>query len=259
VVLAAFFLVVLSGLAATVLFVNDGRNYKRLVRQFGLQTYLLPPPPVPVVRIGRQRRLVASSRQLPRLVRPLAYDTARLIPPVSTSIEERCEALADMGGEPSNFLAGSNEWECTFFRQFGEGDDPASLFIQAKGIGDDDLRTFRIKLSFTDERQAGALLQAALTALDGYGLSLTPQSRAYLEVKLSTRAAFKTELENYRATFNPEMMDQRRFNLLIVAHASTMACVAPATEPGSASQRAIATARVGCLTLPSGQAFSPPD
>ena len=77
-VLAVFLLVVFSGLAATVLFVNEGRNYKRLVRQFGLQTYLLPPPPAPAVRIGRQRRLAASSKQLPRLVRPLAHDTCLL-------------------------------------------------------------------------------------------------------------------------------------------------------------------------------------
>jgi hypothetical protein len=161
------------------------------------------------------------------------------------------------GGEPPNFLAGANEWECTFFRQFGEGDDPASLFIQAKGVGDDDLRTFRIKMSFTDERQDGALLQAALTALDGYNLPLTPQSRTYLEGRLSTRTAFKSELENYRATFTPEMMDQRRFNLLLVAKADATPCGAPVQEPDRAPRRAIVSARVGCLTLPTGHAFSP--
>lgn len=256
-VLAVFLLVVFSGLAATVLFVNEGRNYKRLVRQFGLQTYLLPPPPAPAVRIGRQRRLAASSKQLPRLVRPLAHDTSRLIPPVTTSTEERCQALAGIGGEPPNFLAGANVWECTFFLPLGPGEDPASLFIQAKGVGEDDLRTFRIKLSFTDERHDGALLQTALTTLDGYGLSLTPQSRSYLEARLSARKAFKSDLENYRATFVPEMMDQRRFNLLLVAHPVTTACPVPTPEPARASQRAIVSTRIGCLTLPVGQVFSP--
>src|SRR4051812_35790907 len=64
-----FFLVaVLSALTATILFVNNGRNYRRLARQWGLEHYLLPAPPAPKLRMDHQRHLSPASSYPPWLL-----------------------------------------------------------------------------------------------------------------------------------------------------------------------------------------------
>lgn len=241
--------VVLAGLATTVLAVNNGRNYQRLVRQFGLEDYLLPSaPPPPSLRVGRQ------ARQRPGhypawLLRAGLERNAVFEKDASLSAEERCDRLKSENGIEPTFTTTDNGWECLFFEEFGSAAEPASFFVHARGTEPDAVRIFRIKLSLLDSLEEHSVLNGAIAALQRFGLPMTPETRAYLAEKISARADFTSIVENYRMSFSREMMDERRYNLLILPYPQAIACgELPSTPPdrdGTPTYRM----PVGCLAL----------
>ncbi|TWF56656.1 DUF6030 family protein [Neorhizobium alkalisoli] len=250
---------VLGGLAATVLAVNDGRNYLRLVHQFHLEQYLLPAAPAPDLKINRQRQLSPAIRYpaslYPGWLLRASLERATTLRAASgPAMEDRCRQLGGESGPVAEYKARGHEWECNYLRPFGDAPEAASLFVQAKGIVAGELHTFRIKTSFTDPAQDDEVLASAISAIDQFELRLSPESRAYLEDKLRNRVSFKSTLENFRAVFGPEMLDQRRFNLVLVARPATSECRSvPETALTS-----ITAVSIACLPLQSGRSWAPP-
>jgi hypothetical protein len=244
-----FLAVVLTALATTVLAVNNGRNYERLVRQFALERYLLPAPPAPPLRIGRQRSLPPAEHYPPWLLKAGLERTAVFEKTEALSAEERCELLRDDRGTAPAFTRSGDDWECLFFEEFGNAPEPAALFIQARGAEPDIVNSFRIKVSLTDPAMELAVLSAALAATERFGLAMTPETRSYLTEKLAGRTEFSSIVENYRMTFSQEITDARRYNLLILPRRQTANCGDRPSPPPDRWMTPIYRMPVGCLAL----------
>ncbi|RWX75767.1 hypothetical protein EPK99_18970 [Neorhizobium lilium] len=240
---------VLGALATTVLSVNNGRNYKRVVHQFGLERYLLPPPPAPKLRIGRQKHLSPVGRYPSWLLKAGLERNARFENAPSTDAEERCKSLKTQTTTELTFTPNGRDWECLALEPFGSADDHASIFVQARGT-DSDLRTFRMKLSLTDPTQLAAVTQAAMDMLDHFSLALSPESRQYLADKLARQVKFSSALENYQASFSREFLDDRRFNLLLLPRPQTVNCDA-ADLPTGKARASTFRMTIGCLDFQS--------
>ncbi|MFB9951065.1 DUF6030 family protein [Rhizobium puerariae] len=256
-VFSLFLTGVLTLLATTVLAVNNGRNYKRLVRQLGLESYLLPSPPPPDLRVGRLRQLPPSDRFPPRLLAAGLERVALLDKTAPFSAEESCNLLKSEKGTEPTFTTGANDWECLFFEEYGSAAERASLFVHVRGVLPDAMRTFRMKLSLTDPPVEPEVVGAAVAALGRFGLPMTPETTAYLIERLSARDEFTSVVENYRMSFSQEIMDRRRYNLLILPRPQTMACGEPVSPPPDKGARSTYRMPVGCLSLgptPSGPA-----
>jgi hypothetical protein len=258
-VFALFLLCVLSGLTATVLSVNNGRNYVRLVRQFKLERYLLPPPPAPRLRIDRQKHLAPAGRYPPWLLAAMLERAAGFAAAPPGDAEDHCLSLKSERPAEVTFTPTGQDWECLAFQEFGAAEERASIFLQARGTVPDLLRTFRIKLSLTDSSQVGTMTQSAIAAVDRFGLALSPESRQYLGDKIAAQVSFSSTLENYRAVFAHEFTDERRFNLLLVPRAQTIGCEGSAGMPEGHRRAVTLPLPIGCLDIQSAvrQAVSP--
>ncbi|WP_105386099.1 DUF6030 family protein [Neorhizobium alkalisoli] len=246
-VFGVFLVVILAGLAATVLLVNDGRNYKRLVRKFGLEEYLLPAPPPPDLRVDRQRQLQPADRYPPWLLRTRLERSALFEKNTFLSPEERCDKVGAERDAAPEFTSANDDWECLFFESFGTATEPASLFVQARGSLPDVLQSFRIKLSFTDPLVERAVADETMAIIDRFGIAITRETRDYLANKISRREDFTSVLENYRLTFSREMMDDRRHNLLVLPRPPKVACGEPAPPSPDKNLRPIYRMPIGCL------------
>lgn len=244
-----FLTVVLAVLATTVLAVNNGRNYKRLVRQFALEQYLLPAPPAPPLRIGRQRALPPAEHYPPWLLNAGLERMAVFEKTEALSAEERCELLRDDRGTAPTFTRSGNDWECLFFEKFGNAPEPAALFIQARGTEPDVVNSFRIKVSLTDLTMELAVLSEAIGATERFGLPMTPETRSYLIEKLAGRTEFSSIVENYRMAFSREITDARRYNLLILPRRQTAGCGERPSPPPDRWATPTYHMPVGCLAL----------
>jgi hypothetical protein len=246
-VFSVFLVVILAGLAATVLLVNDGRNYKRLVHELGLEEYLLPAPPPPDLRVNRQRQLRPADRYPPWLLRARLERVAAFESMAFASPEEHCGQLGAERDADPEFTSADDDWECLFFESFGAATEPASLFVQARGSLPDVLQSFRIKLSFTDPLVERAVADETMTIIDRFGIPITRETRDYLADKISGREDFTAMLENYRLTFSREMMDERRHNLLLLPRPSKITCGEPAMPSPDKDLRPIYRLPIGCL------------
>ncbi|MEN3146457.1 DUF6030 family protein [Neorhizobium sp. IRAMC:178] len=244
-----FLAVVLAALTTTVLAVNNGRNYKRLVRQFALEQYLLPAPPAPPLRVSRHKSLPPARHYPPWLLKAGLERMAVFEKTEALSAEERCDLLRDDRGTAPTFSRSGDEWECLFFEEFGNAPEPAALFIQARGTEPDIMSSFRIKVSLTDLTTELALLSEAIGATERFGLPMTPETRSYLIEKLAGRIEFSSIVENYRMTFSREITDARRYNLLILPRRQTAGCGERPSPPPDRWTTPVYRMPVGCLAL----------
>ncbi|WP_105401007.1 DUF6030 family protein [Neorhizobium sp. T7_12] len=244
-----FLAVVLAALATTVLTVNNGRNYKRLVRQFALEQYLLPAPPAPPLRVGRHRSLPPEKHYPPWLLKAGLERMAVFEKTEALSAEERCDLLRDVRGTAPTFSRSGDDWECLFFEEFGNAPEPAALFIQARGTEPGTVSSFRIKVSLTDLTTELAVLSEAIGATERFGLPMTPETRTYLIEKLAGRTEFSSIVENYRMTFSREITDARRYNLLILPRRQTAGCGERPSAPPDRWATPTYRMPVGCLAL----------
>jgi len=248
-VFGLFLCIVLAALATTVLAVNNGRNYKRLVRQFALEQYLLPAPPPPPLRIDRPRSLPPAEHYPPWLLNAGIERSAVFEKIEAPSAEDRCELLRDDRGTAPTFTRSGDGWECLFFETFGNAPEPAALFIQARGTERDIVSSFRIKVSLTDLTTELAVLSKAIGATERFGLPMTPETRSYLIEKLAGRTEFSSIVENYRMTFGREITDARRYNLLILPRRQMASCGEHPSSPPDRWTTPIYRMPVGCLAL----------
>ncbi|CDZ42871.1 DUF6030 family protein [Neorhizobium galegae] len=241
--------VVLAALAATVLAVNDGRNYKRLVRQLALEQYLLPALAAPQLRVGRHKSRPPERHYPPWLLKAGLERMAVFEKTAALSAAERCDLLRDDRGTAPTFSRSGEGWECLFFKEFGNGPEPAALFIQARGTEPDIMSSFRIKVSLTDLTAELAVLSGAIGATERFGLPMTPETRTYLVEKLAGRTEFSSIVENYRMTFSREISDARRYNLLILPRRQAAGCGEHPSPPPDRWTTPVYRMPVGCLAL----------
>ncbi|MBW6420404.1 hypothetical protein KX729_03045 [Rhizobium sp. XQZ8] len=247
-VFSLFLMVVLAGLAATVLAVNDGRNYRRLVQRLGLEHYFLAPP-TQNIRVGRLKISPPSEHYPPWLIKAGLERAATFEAPETRTAEERCASLKTEKATEATFTPAGNDWECLFFQEFGSASEKASLFVQARGALPDTIRNFRIKLSLVDSTSDQAVIDEATAAIERFGLPMTPETRSYIKEMISTRREFTSIVETYRMTFSKEITDERRYNLLILPRPQTIKCGdAPETQPDSTAT-SVYRMPVGCLAL----------
>ncbi len=243
-------------LATTVLAVNDGRNYRRLLIRFGTEDYLATPPPPQPPSVQRYRRIGRIPLARPRLVAPPTGGIDRLLQFSDLPAEERCMRLAAGGMQPASFRAAQQEWECIFQQETGSTPEPSVLFVQVKGPSPDLFRSFRIKLSLLDPSVDERMIGLTLDVIDRFGLALSPESRGYLRDQLERKSEFSSLLENYRISFEREGSDEPRFNLLILPRPAIVRCdVSTAGRGSGPMQSTILAAPIGCLPLQAGPRF----
>lgn len=247
-VFSLFLVAVMAGLITTVLAVNDGRNYHRLVERFGLQDYLIRTPQQ-TVRVSRQRPSPPVAHYPPWLMRAGLERSAIFEAPENRSAEERCASLKTENAKEATFTPNSTGWECLFFREFGSASEPASIFVQTRGTLPDIVRNFRIKLSLVDPAFDQAVIDEAIAAIERFGLPMTTETRTYVKEMISTRREFSSIVENYRMTFSKEMTDERRYNLLILPRPQTIQCGDAPEAPPNEANTPIYRMPVGCLAL----------
>lgn len=246
----------LIALAATVLAVNNGRNFERLVRQVGLEDYLLAAPPA--LRIDRQPRQPPASRFPPWLLRAGLERMALFEKAAAFSAEERCNLLRTQKGTQPTFTTSDDDWECLIFEEFDNSSEPASFFIQARGGLPDTFRNFRLKFSLTNPLTETVVLNEAIAAMQRFDLPMAPETRAYLAQKLTARTEFTSTSENYWMAFRQEIIDKRRYNLVILPLPQTITCGDPALPPPDRAGRPIYGMTVGCLSLQAAPRQPPP-
>lgn len=248
-------------LAGTVLSVNHGRNFARLVEWLGLDEYLVMVQPPTSVAPKRTRRLSPVAAFPPRLLSRSAEDLRRFISFPSQAAYDRCRQLGVGGNAAASFQASGNEWECVLSQEFGAMPEPSVLFVQARGTSPDSFRSFRIKLSMLDPSQDDDVLRFALDSIDRFALALSHDSRRYIEERMAARRNFSSLLENYRIVFGRERDDEKRFNLLVVPLSSSMTCISPRPESdGMLMRSTIVNERLGCFSFSrkmSGQTVQP--
>lgn len=249
-VFCLFLTVVLAGMVSAVLAVNDGRNYKRLVRHAGLEAYLLPaPPPPPLVIVGGQKRRPWNGAYPPRLLTSYVQSETLFEKNETLDADDRCDLLQTEQGTKAAFTVAANDWECLLFQEFKANPLLPSYFIQARGKNPDDLVTFRVKLNMTDPATEQAIIGGTLAAIDRFGLQLSPDTRTYLKERLASRTEFNSYLENYRMKFDHERGDDRRYNLLIVPLPKSTECAPPLATQPNAGEAQTYPMPLGCLAI----------
>lgn len=225
IVFSLFMTVVVIGLVTTVLAVNDGRNYRRLAIRFGLEHYLLPAIAPPDIRIDRLTQRAVGESYPPWLVASRLERTAHFDNAPQASAEERCRHLQGETGAEPQFTALKPGWECTLLQEFGiAAAQPSSIFLQAKGADGTSVASLRIKLNLTDPATERVATNEAIAALQRFSLPFSPETQSYLREMLAGRRPFSSLAENYRITFEPEMMDPRRYNLVVLPRPQTIGC-----------------------------------
>ncbi|MDE1159052.1 MAG: DUF6030 family protein [Neorhizobium sp.] len=257
-IFAILLAVVLGGLATVVLTVNDGRNWHRIIRQYGLEAYFVAPSPAPDLKVGRQKQVSPAafypSRLLDRVLeRPDRFDAQAHLPP-----REACERLKTSAGPVPTFTETNSDWECLLSQQFGSAPDPASIFVQVKGSAREGLRSFRVKLSQTDPGEERNVLQHALDAVDRFDLDLTPDTRRYIAMKLAAKSRFNSFSANYTLSFQGEITDDRRFNLIIAPRLPDGDCASPPSPLPFSPRNATVRVPIGCLPWRTGLEASMP-
>jgi hypothetical protein len=261
-IFGALLILALLLLTSTVLAVNQGRNFHRMVDWLGLENYLKIIQPVASEAPKRYRQSRVASFP-PHLVLPNIDEAGAFSRFPSQAAYERCRQLSADGSVMASFQASGDDWECVLSRELGSMSDPSVLFIQARGTSPDSFRTFRAKLSLIDPSQDAPLIRLALDSLDRFGLALSPESRRYVEERITMRRNFSSLLENYRITFERERDDEKRFNLLIVPLSTMTSCTLPRIESeGTIMNASIAPMQLGCLSFnrkpfASGQSVQP--
>jgi hypothetical protein len=253
-VFAILLFVVLGALAAVVLTVNDGRNWHRIVKQFGLERYFAAVTPTPPLKIHPQKQVSPSALYPARLLnrrleRSDLFRAQAHLPPA-----EACDRLKTATGSAPTFTETKGDWECLLSQPFGSAADPASIFVQVKGNASDGLRSFRVKLSQTDPSEERNVLQHALDAIDRFDLDLTPETRGYIAMKMAAKSSFKSFSANYSLSFQREITDGRRFNLIILPRLQTDDCASPPATLPFYPENASVAVPIGCLPLQAGTA-----
>lgn len=238
---------ILAALAAVVLTVNDGRNWHRIVRQYGLERYFPTSTPDTHLQVSRQKQLPAAALYPVRLLANHIeqIDLFRAQPHLPPA--ESCDRLKTASGPAPTFTETKGDWECLLSQNFGSAEDPASIFVQVKGNAREGLRSFRVKLSQTDPQEERTVLQHALNAVDRFDLDLATETRRYIAMKMAAKSGFRSFSANYVLSFQKEITDDRRFNLIILPlRADTDCAASPDTTP-SGLQLALVSVPLGCL------------
>lgn len=247
-IFGALLILVIIVLVGTVLAVNQGRNYNRLVHRLGLNSYLLMQQPAQAEAPLRYRRVSRVAAVPPRLMTPNVGQADRLRSIPSQEAHERCLELASGGTAQPSFQSSGNEWECLLSQEIGSAAEPSVIFIQARGTSPDSFRTFRAKLSLLDPNEDQAVIRRTLDAIERFGLALSPESGRYVEERITGGRDFSSLLENYRIIFERERGEGKRFNLLIVPRTSATICGPPGGGKDGAPLRSTTIATpVGCL------------
>lgn len=208
-----FLLVFTIPIAATVLFANGGRNLTKLAALLHID--LSPKEEEVVIRKGRVH---APPARPPALSRTFSSsETERLIPMnFNRTGEEICLGLTSVtpNATPTFTPAAEDAWECTASVAFP--DIANSIFLQIRGA-EQRARTIRVKYNLIDPAHLDGMFNQSLELIryirpEIAMIDLTGMKNAMGAGK-EKYIMFGTD----RISLKQELMDARRYNLLITA------------------------------------------
>lgn len=230
-----FLLLAVCAVMTPVLLANGGRNLHSVAERFGVPLERwLPARPAPAethgevhpaeTPAGAEPAASTAHPPMPAVPVPAVSDPpTRLSRPADPwAPEPGCHALEPgVTGEKPVFLrAPDGRWECTVLIVMSEAAQSGSMFIQARGAGND-VASLRMKLNFGDDAETSRLAARATALAHRVLVSLNDDEIAYIETKMADRQAFRTETGDYRLTFRQEGSATQRFNLIAVPMAGS--------------------------------------
>lgn len=208
-----FLLVFTIPIAATVLFANGGRNLTKLAAMLHID--LSPKEEEIVIRKGRVHTPPARPPALSRSLAPSGIARLQPISPNRTG-EEICLGLTSVAPEaiPAFTPAGEDAWECTASVAFP--DTSNSIFLQIRGANQR-ARTIRVKYNLIDPPNLDEMFDRSMRLIR----YIRPEiAMVDLSEMRNVMAAGKEKYITFgtdRITLKQELMDARRYNLLITA------------------------------------------
>lgn len=208
-----FLLVFTIPIAVTVLFANGGRNLARIAAILHID--LSPKKEEVVIRKGRVHAPPARPPVLSRSFSP--SETARLLPMnLDRTGEEICLGLTSVASNatPTFTPAAEDTWECTASVAFP--DTSNSIFLQIRGT-EQRVRTIRVKYNLIDPPHLDEMFNPSVQLIR----YIRPET-AMIDLS-GMKDIMVTGKEKYimfgtdRISMKQELMDARRYNLLITA------------------------------------------
>ncbi|ATN32328.1 hypothetical protein ACO34A_00690 [Rhizobium sp. ACO-34A] len=208
-----FFLVFTIPIAATVLFANGGRNLNKLAAIFHID--LSPKKEEVVVRKGRVHAPPARPPALSRTFSP--SETTRLVPMnLNRTGEEICLGLTSVTPDatPTFTPAGDDVWECTASIAFP--DTANSIFLQIRGV-EQRARTIRVKYNLIDPLHVDEMFNQSVQLIRYIRPEIAAIDLTGMKTTMGTGKEKYIMLGTDRISLKQELMDARRYNLLITA------------------------------------------
>ncbi len=209
--LLVFFLVFTIPVTATVLLANGGRNLMRIAAMLNID--LAPRQETTVVKTGRAETSSARPAILARSF--AASDAVRILPMTpDRTPEETCLGLKSISpsADPVFTPASGGAWECTATAAFA--DTSNSIFLQIRGA-DRRVGLIRIKYNLLDPSHLGEMFNQSMQLVRHVRPEVDTADLAEIENVMGAGQEKYIMYGLDRVILKQEMMDSRRYNLLI--------------------------------------------
>lgn len=231
VVLLMVLLAVFAGLASVVLLANENRNLNRLLIGFGFSPIASSLP----AEISSAEDAAIPPEQIiffpDRLMDPpVAVPQGAFRRTITKSRQNICAILQKDGWNGEQWQADDLEnqlWSCGAEKLVAESSDPTSLagslFVMARGDGDDRVSSVRLKINFLNGNLSASVLKQAVSTssdiLKAIGWGDDPE----IMRDLAQLRAFKVVGNGNMVSFFREDTDVPRYNFLIVSEQAGIA------------------------------------
>lgn len=221
------FLAIASGIVATVLLANEGRNLRIVLRQIGYETRRMVIPKQPgVMETFKGKRLAGVEVQIPgqMFLPPVpSRDSAFLRTLEKKDGEGLCQALRKEGFDMTAWEAGAftpSVLECSYetsIPNIEKPDDPSTFFMMIKGNAAGDLLSARAKIVVAHVGAQAQFAKRAADVLKAFALHTRWLDLADGLAKVASLEPFVIASHGITVRFQREFSGPGSYNLILSA------------------------------------------
>lgn len=222
-IFALVFLAVAGAISATVLFANDGRNFKLLLRKLGIETRTMVIPKPGKLEAFKGKRLQGVAVLLPdsSFTAPVKGRESAFLRNPQKDGKGLCAAFAEQRFDMTPWAANSfsqNVFECSSEASFPNAEkpaDPSTFFLIVKGDKEGRLFSARVKFIFTEPAQRAPLATSAARMLTAFAEHTHWLDLADMAPKVAALETFTLSSFGITVKFSREFSGDGRYNLII--------------------------------------------
>jgi hypothetical protein len=220
------FLAVAGGIVATVLFANDRRNLRIVLRQIGYETRTMVIPKPGKMEKFKSRRIDGATVQIPgqMFLPPVANrDGVFLRTLEKKDGEALCQLLRREGFDMTTWEGGAfspSVLECSYeltVPNAAQPDEPSTLFMMIKGNAAGDLLSARAKIVIANLDAQAELAKRTADALKAFALHTRWLDLADGLAKVAALETFTLASHGITARFQGEFSGPGSYNLILSA------------------------------------------